>query len=441
MKLINILALIVIFTFAALAQKPDDILATATGHTFKVKDLSAETQQIITEVPARIAKLRTEIFGQMINQRLIAIEAKSLNRTPGKLIVAEKAKAPNPTENAIKAVYEANRIVIGSRTLDQVRKQIVSILRSDPEQKLLVALFAQLKTKYKVVNGKDVNTPNLAPTEIVMTINGQSVTAKEFEEYAKFQIADARLELAGLILDDLNDTIYDALVADEAKAMSIDASTLIANEITNKMKDFTDNERIGLEGVLTKKLFAKYLVKVLYKEPAPLVQNISVDDDPSQGPAAAPVTIVMFSDFQCSACSATHPILKKAMAEYPGKIHFVVRDFPLETIHENAWRAALAAGAANAQGKFFEYTEILYKNQDALDNDSLKKYAAQIGLNVQQFELDFNSAKVSAEVRKDMADGESYGINSTPSIFVNGVMVRNLSAEGFKAAIERALHK
>ena len=160
---------------------------------------------------------------------------------------------------------------------------------------------------------------------------------------------------------------------------------------------------------------------------------------PATGPATAPVTIVMFSDFQCSACSATHPVLKKAMAAYPGKIRFVVRDFPLESIHENAYRAALAAGAANAQGKFFEYTEILYKNQDALDDESLKKYAADLGLNVKQFELDFNSEKTAAEVRKDMADGESYGINSTPTIFVNGVKVRDLSADGFKAAIDRPL--
>ncbi|HEX3101921.1 MAG TPA: thioredoxin domain-containing protein, partial [Pyrinomonadaceae bacterium] len=369
------------------------------------------------------------------------LEAKALNTTPGKLIAAEKAKVANPTEDAIKAVYEANKTVIGDRTLEQVRKQIVSMLRSDPEQKLLVAYFAQLATKYKVSNGKDINSPTLAPADVVGNVNGQPITAKDFDEYAKFQLYDARVELADLILDELNDTIYDALVADEAKATQIDSGTLIANEITNKMKDYTDEERVALEGALTKKLFAKYQVKILYKEPEPIVQNVSAAAGPTQGPATAPVTIIMFSDFQCPACSATHPVLKKVMADYAGRIRFVVRDFPLESLHENAFRAALAAGAANAQGKFFEYAEILYTHQDALDVESLKKYAAQIGLNAAQFELDFNSEKTAAEVRKDMADGESYGITSTPTIFVNGVMVRSLSADGFKAAIERALKK
>ena len=441
MKFINILAIVVILAFTAAAQKPDDILATATGHTFRVKDLSEDTLKIIANVPANLAKGRSDLLGQMLNQRALNIEAKSLNTTGGKLIAVEKAKALNPTEEQIKAVYNANRTVIGERTLEQVRKQIVSMLRNDPEQKLLVAYFAQLSTKFKVAKGKDINVVGLAQTDVVGNVNGQPITAKDFDEYAKFQMYDARLELADLILDDLNDTVYDALVADEAKAANIDSSTLIANEVTNKMKDYTDEERVALEGALTKRLFAKYQVKILYKEPEPMVQNISVGTSPANGPATAPVTIVMFSDFQCSACSATHPILKKAMADYAGRIRFVVRNFPLESIHENAWRAALAAAAANAQGKFFEYTEIQYKNQDALDDGSLKKYAAQIGLNAAQFELDFNSERTAAEVRKDVADGESYGISSTPSIFVNGVLVRNLSADGFKAAIERALKK
>jgi len=238
---------------------------------------------------------------------------------------------------------------------------------------------------------------------------------------------------------DLNNTILNTLVADEAKSLGIDASSLLAREITDKMKDFSDEEREGLTDALQKRLFAKYQVKVLYRSPEPLVQNVSVDDDPATGPTNAPVTIVMFTDFQCPACSAFHPMLKKAMAAYPGKIRFVVRDYPLETRHEHAFRAALAANAANAQGKFFEYTEILYTHQDALDDDSLRKYAVQLGLNAKQFDIDFNSDKTSAEVRKDIADGDAYGVLGTPTIYVNGVSARKYSVQGFRDAIDRAL--
>jgi protein-disulfide isomerase len=129
------------------------------------------------------------------------------------------------------------------------------------------------------------------------------------------------------------------------------------------------------------------------------------------------------------------------MAEHPGKIRFVVRDFPLESIHENAFKAALAANAAHSQGKFFEFTQLLYTRQDALDAASLSKYAAEVGLNVKQFEIDSKSEKTAAEVRNDIADGEANSINSTPTIFVNGVRVRNLSLDGLRYALERALAK
>jgi protein-disulfide isomerase len=101
----------------------------------------------------------------------------------------------------------------------------------------------------------------------------------------------------------------------------------------------------------------------------------------------------------------------------------------------------VAAGAAHAQGKFYEYTEVLYKNQTQLDAASLKKYAADLGLNIKQFEADLLNPKIADEIRKDIEDGKSYGIGGTPTVFVNGVKVRQLSPESFRRAIDRALRK
>jgi protein-disulfide isomerase len=441
MKLIKTTFLIFVFAIAASAQKPDDVLATATGRTFTIRDLSAETQQAVSLLPTRLFASRTEALDKMISQRLLNAEAKVLGVSADKLIAREKAKIPNPTAVAIKTIYDANRNALGDLTLEQARKQIVGFLRREPEQKAFGLLIGRLMIKHKFVAGKAVNSTNLAPTDIVAIVNGQPITAKEYEESASVELYELQAEIGDLIVSDLDETIYSALVAEDAKSLGIDTGSLIAREITNKMKDFSEEELFGLKAALNSRLASKYKVNILYTAPNPIVQKISVDDDPFTGPADAPVTIVMFSDFQCSACSATHPILTNAMAAYPGSIRFVVRDFPLESIHENAWRAALAANAANIQGKFVEFIDILYKNQDALDTASLKKYAAELGLNVKQFELDFNSAKTAAEVRKDMADGESYKVSSTPTIFVNGVRVRNLSPGGFKAAIDRALSK
>ncbi len=441
MRSFSAIFVVLILALAAAAQGPNDVLATSTGHTIKLTDLSPEIQKAVGEMPAAIATARKDSLEQLTFERVLDLEAAARGTTTANILTTEKAKVADPTESEIKAIYDANQAALEGKTLDQARKQIVTFLRGAPEQKAMLALFATLKTKYKVTPGKDVNAAGLAPTDTVETIDGKAVTAREFEEYAKDNLFELRANYADAVIGEVRDKLLDDLISDDAKSQNIDASEYIAREVTNKMKDFSDEERETLLDALEDKLYAKYKANIVFKAPEPAVVNVSVDDDPARGPATAPVTVVMFSDFQCSACKATHPLLEKAMAMFPGKIRFVVRDFPLESLHPNGFRAALAANAANAQGKFFEYTEVLYANQDALDDESLKKYAAELGLNVKQFEIDLNSEKNAAEVRKDMADGNKYGVSSTPTIFVNGVKARDFSVSGFKAAIERALKK
>ncbi len=441
MKALTTTLLLVLLAVSTFAQKPDDVLATAAGRSFKVADLGTEAQQAVASIPTRTFATRTAILDQMVNQRLLDAESKALGTSPGKIIAGEKAKVPAPAEAEIKAIYDANRQALGDLTLEKARKQIVAYLRREPEQKLLGALYTRLKTKYKYVAGKPVNSAALAPTDIVATINNVPITAKEYEETARIAQYELNAAVSDLVIADLNEVVYNVLILEEAKALNIDAGALIAQEITNKMKDFSNEERFALEDAFAKKLAAKHKPTITFKGPEPLAQKISADDDPAIGPADAPVTVVMFSDFECPACAATHPVLKRAIESFPGKVRFVVRDYPLESIHENAFNAARAANAANAQGRFFEYAEILYKRQDALDKPSLMKYAAEIGLNAKQFEIDFSAEKTANEIRKDQADGDSYIVSSTPTIFVNGIRVRELSFSSFKSAIERAMPK
>jgi protein-disulfide isomerase len=130
-------------------------------------------------------------------------------------------------------------------------------------------------------------------------------------------------------------------------------------------------------------------------------------------------------------------VLEEVLKSYGNKVRFVVRDFPL-TQHEFARKAAEAANAANAQGKFFEYIAVLFKNQKALDTPSLKKYASEVGLDRARFDVALDRGTYAAEVKKDIDDGEMYGVGSTPTIFINGIQLRILSAEGLRAAIDRA---
>lgn len=442
MKFVTTLFCLFIFAFSIFAQKADETLATADGKTFTASVLSPEAREAWGNRRKLIAEQRQEFFARQVAEILFELEAAVRKTTVENLLETQVgAKIADPTDAQIKVVYDANRAAIGDKTLADVRPQIVAFLRREPEQKATESYIAALKTKYKPVFVKDVNSPNLKPTDVLATVSGKQITAKDFEDENKLALYELEANIFEMVEHSLKDAVSSELLIAESAEQKISPGDIVAREITDKMRDFTDEEREALETALEERLFTKYKVKFLIKEPEPIAQNISVDDDPAQGIAAAPVTVVMFSDFQCPACSAVHPVLKKVIAEYKDKVRFVVRDFPLTNIHANAFQAAQAANAANAQGKFFEYTELLYNNQNALDNSSLKQFAEKIGLDRKRFDADLDGEKFTAEVRKDMTDGAAYGVNSTPTIFVNGIKVRHLSATGFRKAIERALKK
>lgn len=422
-------------------QKPDEILATAKGVSFTTDSLSENVRKNYLGRTAAIAAERTRLLQALVQEIVLEAEAASIKTTADALISAELQKVADPPSSEIKTVFDANAGVFGDKTLEDVRPQIVAFLRRNSEQKALSDLTDRLKTKFKFKAGKDINAAALRPPDIIFSIAGRSVSSAEFEDRYKALIFDTKAAIIVQTLFDLENTIFSTLIEQEAKARNVDSSDLIAVEITNKMREYTDEERLSLQDAFKTRLFQKYAVKMLIKEPIPIAHKVSVDDDPAAGRTDAPVTVIMFSDFQCSACSATHPVLKRAIAAYRDKVRFVVRDSPLESVHENAFHAAMAANAARAQGKFFEYVEVLYRNQGTLDDASLRRFAAELGLNAKQFELDFNSEKNAAEIRKDIADGDRLGVRSTPTIFVNGVKAQRFSESAFRRMIDRALSR
>jgi len=180
-----------------------------------------------------------------------------------------------------------------------------------------------------------------------------------------------------------------------------------------------------------------------FPEPQPIVDtNSLIDDDPVLGKADAPVTIVAFEDYQCPFCGRFHEqTFSQIKSEYidTGKVKFVFRDFPL-SFHTYAQKAHEAANCAGEQGKYFEYGEILFKNQEALGEPDLKNYAKQLGLNQQQFDSCLDSGKHAQEIQKDVSDGSIAGVSGTPSFFVNGRQISGAQPfSSFKAAIEASL--
>jgi protein-disulfide isomerase len=141
------------------------------------------------------------------------------------------------------------------------------------------------------------------------------------------------------------------------------------------------------------------------------------------GSKDALVTVVEFSDFECPACAAAEEGVKEMLAKYQSQIRFVYRHFPLTGIHSNAFRAAEASECANEQGKFWEMHDYLFSNQTALGEENLFRYASEISLNIEQFTACMESGSEKPIIEQDLADGQKYGVDGTPTFFVNNMMV------------------
>ena len=146
-------------------------------------------------------------------------------------------------------------------------------------------------------------------------------------------------------------------------------------------------------------------------------------DDPVLGSANAPVTLIEFSDFQCPFCARVMPTLKKVKDTYGDKVRIVWKDFPLTSIHPQAFKAAEAAQCAREQGKFWELHDVLFANQQTLQPEELKKHAAAVGIDLPKFNACFDASKYGERVQQQMSAGTQLGVGSTPSIFINGRLV------------------
>jgi protein-disulfide isomerase len=444
-------------------------LVTVNGQTFTTADLGSTLRDELEHLDNKIAAARTSVLDLQINTMLLQLEARKRHIDTHRLYELEvSSRVPAITPAQIKKFIDDNRSQFEGMDPAVANQQVAAYLHDEAENKLADELVSRLRKTTSVVMGVDVNSPALNNNSVVATIAGQPLTAETLLERLKPIVYKLKLEAYEAAKKRTDQLIDDTLLLDEAKRRQIGPEEIIRTEISDKVRTPTEAEvakfysenkaRIGgdlnsvryqiatylqnesrqrLEQELSARLRKGANIHWLIMEPAQPVQNISVDDDPSRGDVNAPVTVVEFTDFQCPACAAMNPVLDEVLKSYGNKVRFVIRDFPLNQ-HEFARKAAEAANAANAQGKFFEYTALLFKNQKALDVPSLKKYASEVGLDRARFDAALDRGVYAAEVENDIQDGEMYGVGSTPTIFINGVQLRTLSAEGLREAIDRA---
>lgn len=166
------------------------------------------------------------------------------------------------------------------------------------------------------------------------------------------------------------------------------------------------------------------------------------------GSQTATVTVEEFADYQCPTCSVKHPEFKQIASIYNNRIKFIFRNFPLTQMHPKAYDAAVAAEAAGLQGKFWDMQNLLFSKQAewSASTDHRKlfaDYAQQIGLDVPKFGSDLLGLPAKQRVDKDLERARSLQVNSTPSVYINGIPVpfNSMTVEGMRQIIDAELQK
>jgi protein-disulfide isomerase len=172
------------------------------------------------------------------------------------------------------------------------------------------------------------------------------------------------------------------------------------------------------------------LLEVLY--------DIAIGDAPVRGPADAPVTIVAFDDFQCPYCARLEPDLKQILDAYPDKVRLVFKNYPL-SMHAHAREAAIAALAAERQGQFWPFHDRLFASSNVLSEQKIEEIAKDLKLDMARFEKDRKDSALQAKIEKDIAEGQQLGVRGTPTVFINGRLLRDRSPAAFKATVDAVL--
>jgi len=172
-----------------------------------------------------------------------------------------------------------------------------------------------------------------------------------------------------------------------------------------------------------------------------------VEDDWIKGNKEAAVTVVEYLDFECEACGAYYPVVKRLSEEFKNEVRFVNRYFPLPG-HKNSQTSARAVEAAGKQGKYWEMHDIVFENQNSWGEKQaptptvFEGYAEKLGLDMTKFKTDVASEEVKNRIERDKNSGTKLGIQGTPTFFLNGEKIQNPRGyEDFKALIQSAISK
>ncbi|PWB38550.1 MAG: hypothetical protein C3F02_03435 [Parcubacteria group bacterium] len=168
---------------------------------------------------------------------------------------------------------------------------------------------------------------------------------------------------------------------------------------------------------------AAWLTPEQYQQVQKEKTELITEDHPWLGAKEPLIFIAAYESLACPYCKGDQPEIKKMLAEFGTVVRFITVDFPTEGLHPNVFEAHLAAACANEQGKYWEYRELLFANQENFKRDNLKTLAKQLGLDMAKFTPCLDQDKYNQKIRENYASGVQAGVIGTPSYIINGNLI------------------
>ena len=358
---------------------------------------------------------------------------------------------------------------------------------SNPKRPLVLLLPAVLLVSMPWVGcapeqgGQEPKQEDSKLPEIMAVVNGAEILQDEVLKSADKKLDNLKMERLQFeakykkghfdaLRSSLEELVQQELKRREAEERAIEVEELLKTEVQDKVKEPDEEAISSLYEANKKRLkkpleevepqIRKYLKQQSYNQNHqqfvarlkekfsveyflhPPRADIAVEGSPSEGPKDAPVTLVEFSDFQCPYCSRLQPALKQVKDTYGERVRLVFRQFPLNSIHPQAQKAAEASLCANDQGRFWEMHDKLFETDTSLKVDDIRGRATSLELNLEEFNQCLDSGKYAAAVQQDVLDGVKAGVTGTPALFINGLTFSGArSFEEISKAIDEELEK
>jgi protein-disulfide isomerase len=304
--------------------------------------------------------------------------------------------------------------------------------------------------------------------EPLASIAGRAIYDDDLIPSVQAQLFQLRLQEYEVKIRALENLVNEKLLETEAKKKGMSGQKVLEQEVDGKVAEPTEAELQALYIVQKEQLNRSYdeikpqLLQLLKKAKIQEAREdyyqslrkqagvsiflskpkVEVAYDPARlrGNPKAPVVIVEFSDFQCTYCQSVQPTLKNLLTKYEGRVNLGYRDLPVRDIHPQAQLAAEAARCAGEQGQFWEYHDLLFANQNKLDNPGLVELARGLKLDEKQFDSCLSSGKYTQKIEEDRQAALRAGVSGTPGFFINGNMLSgNVPQDSFEKIIQAEL--